>query len=154
MRTFTTHKDRIALIVAFAAILAQPGVKAQSTGTTVIADIPFAFQIDSHHLPAGKYRIETEGSDLLWVKGDSASGVMLVMKDHLNEPSRKSAVVFHHYGNQYFLREVRTAGSEGTLWSSETNAERRAKLELDALNPNSGPREDSKVEIALLAPPR
>jgi hypothetical protein len=120
----------------------------------VVADIPFGFQIDSRYLPPGKYRIETEGSGLLWVKGDSESGVMMVMKDHLKEPSEKSAVVFHHYGNQYFLREVRTAGSEGTLWAGETKAERRAKLELDALNPNSGPREDSKVEIALFTPPR
>ena len=40
MRT-PIDKDRIALIVAFAAILAVPGVQAQSVGTTVIADIPF-----------------------------------------------------------------------------------------------------------------
>ena len=153
MRTLI-HKDRIALIVAFAAILSQPGVKAQSVGTTVIADIPFAFQIDSQHLPPGKYRIETEGSDLLWIKGDSASGVMMVMKDHQNTPASKGAVVFHHYGDQYFLREVRTEGSDGVLWSTETKAERRAKLELEAANPNSGPREDSKVEVALNTPPR
>ena len=29
MRTFTTHQDRIALIVALTAILAQPALKAQ-----------------------------------------------------------------------------------------------------------------------------
>lgn len=153
MRTLI-HKDRIALIVAFAALLAQPGVKAQSLGTTVIADIPFAFQIDSQQLPAGKYRLETQGNGIMWVKSNSASGVMLVMADHLNTPATKGAVVFHHYGNQYFLREVRTAGSGDTLWSTETKAERRAKVELTASNPNSGPREDSKVEVALLAPPR
>jgi hypothetical protein len=153
MRTLI-HKDRFALIVAFSALLAQPGVKAQSLGTAVVADIPFAFQIDSEHLPAGKYKLETQGSDVLWVKGDTTSGIMMVMKDHLNTPAAKGAVVFHHYGNQYFLREVRTANSDGVLWSSETKAERRAKLELTAANPNSGPREDSKVEVALLAPPR
>ena len=153
MRTLI-HKDRIALIVAFAALLAQPGVKAQSLGNTVIADIPFAFQINSQQLPAGKYRLETEGSDLLWVKGTSGSGVMMVMKDHLNKPASKGAVVFHHYGNQYFLREVRSPGTDAVVWSSETKAERRAKLELEAANPNSAPREDSKVEVALLAPPR
>ena len=154
MGTFTSHKDRIALIVAFAAILAQPGVKAQTAGTAVVADIPFGFQIDSRYLPPGKYRIEAEGAGFLWVKGNTESGVMMVMKDHLKEPSQKSAVVFHHYGNQYFLREVHTAGSDGTLASGESKAERRAKLELDALNANSGPREDSNVEVALRTPPR
>jgi hypothetical protein len=153
MRTLI-HKDRFALIVAFTALLAQPGVKAQSLGTGVVADIPFAFQIDSQHLPPGKYKLETNGSDFLWVKGGTTSGVMMVMRDHLNSPASKGAVVFHHYGNQYFLREVRTPGSSDSIWSSETKAERRAKVELAAANPNSGPREDSKVEVALLAPPR
>jgi len=153
MRTLI-DKDRLALIVAFAALLAQPGVKAQSLGNTVVADIPFAFQINSHQLPPGKYKLETQGNDLLWVKGNSDSGVMFVLKDHLNTPSSQGAVVFHHYGNQYFLREVRTAGSSSLLWSSETKAERRAKVEMAAANPNAGPREDSKVEVALLAPPR
>jgi hypothetical protein len=154
MRIFTTHKDRVALILAFAAILAQPSVKAQVSGNTVVADIPFAFQIDSYHLPAGRYTLETEGSSMLAIKGDSGSAVMMVLRDAMNRPSADSAVVFHHYGNQYFLREVRTAGREDYLWSSESKAERRAKLEEDAANPNSGPREDSKVEIALLAPHR
>jgi hypothetical protein len=153
MRTLI-HKDRFALIVAFAALLAQPGVKAQSLGETVVADIPFAFQIDSEHLPAGKYRLETNGSDVMWVKGDTTSGVMMVMRNHLNTPASKGAVVFHHYGNQYFLREVRTAGSDGYLWANETKAERHAKVELSAAIPNSGPREDAKVEVALLTPPR
>lgn len=154
MRTFTTHTDRVALIAAFATILAQPAVKAQTTSNAVVAKIPFAFQIGSYRLPAGTYRLETQGNALLWIKGDSGSAVMMVLKDATKNPSPDSVVVFHHYGNQYFLREVRTAGDEGFLWSSETKAERRAKLELDALNPNSGPREDSKVEIALLTPPR
>jgi hypothetical protein len=154
MRTFTTHKNRIALIIAFAAILSQPAVKAQVSGNAVVADIPFAFQIDSYHLPAGRYTIEMERNSLLSIKGDSRSAVMMVLRDAINKRSADSAVVFHHYGNQYFLREVRTAGNDEVLWSGETKAERRAKLEEDASNPNSGPREDSKVDVALLTPHR
>jgi hypothetical protein len=154
MFPLTTDKDRVALIVAFAALLAQPVAKAQSMETTVVANIPFAFQAGSSYLPAGEYKIELQGDHLLWVKGDSGSGVMLVMDEPARKPSADSAVVFHHYGNQYFLREVRTQGRERLLWSSETKAESRAKMEESAANPNSGPREDSKVEVALLTPPR
>ena len=64
------------------------------------------------------------------------------MKDHLNSPSPKGAVVFHHYGNEYFLREVRTAGSDGVVWAGESKAEHRVKVELAASNPNSAPRGD------------
>jgi len=150
----TTDKDRIALIVALAALLAQPAVKAQAPANTVVANIPFAFQIGSSHLAPGKYRLQMEGDHLLLVRGDSGAAVLIVENGSANRPSADSAVVFHHYGNQYFLREVRTAGNDDYLWCGESKAEHRAKMEEEALNPNSGPREGSKVEIALLAPPR
>jgi hypothetical protein len=160
MRTLTaTDKTRIALIVALSSVLGTPlgapcALRAQAVNTPVIAHIPFAFQIGSCYLPAGTYRLQMQGNDLLSIKGESGAAVMLVMWESANRPSGDSAVVFHHYGNQYFLREIRSEGNQAFLWSSETKAERRAKLEEDAANPNSGPREDSKVEIALLTPPR
>ena len=152
-------KTRIALIVALSPIFGAPlgvprAAKAQTVNTPVIAHIPFAFQIGSSYLPPGTYRVQMQGNDLLCIKGEQGSAVMLVMWESANRPSGSSAVVFHHYGDQYFLREIRTEGNQAFLWSSETKAERRAKLEEDAANPNSGPREDNKVEIALLTPPR
>lgn len=155
MRTLpSADKARIALIVAFTTLLGQPAAKAQAVGIPVIANIPFAFQIGSSYLPAGTYRVQMQGNDMLSIKGESGAAVMLVMWETANQPPSDSAIVFHHYGNQYFLREVRTGGNQAFLWSSETNAERRAKMEEAAANPNSGPREDAKVEIALLTPPR
>lgn len=147
-------KARIALIVAFTALIGQPAAKAQAVSTPVVANIPFAFQIGSSYLPAGTYRVQVKGDDMLWIKGESGSAAMLVMWESANQPSSNSAIVFHHYGDQYFLREIRTEGNHAFLWSSETKAERRAKSDEAAANPNSGPREDSKVEIALLTPPR
>ncbi len=142
------------IVVALATFFAQPAAKAQALSSAVVAKIPFAFQIGSYHLPAGTYNVQMVGSDFLWVKSDADSVVMVVVKDSGNRPSADSAVVFHRYGNRYFLREVRAAGEEDFLWCNETKAERHAKLEEDAANPNSGPREDAKVEIALFALPR
>jgi hypothetical protein len=145
---------RIALIVAFTTLLGQPALKAQAVSTPVVANIPFAFQIGSSYLPAGTYKVQMKGDDMLWIKGDAASAMMLVAWESANQPSSNSAIVFHHYGNQYFLREVRTSGNQAFFWSGETKAERRAKVEEAAASPNSGPRGDSKVEIALSIPPR
>jgi len=147
-------KARLALIVAFATLLGPPAVGAQMPETAVVANIPFGFQVGSSHLAAGKYKVQLQGNDLLWVKGDSGAAVMIVNRQSAKRPSQGNTIVFHHYGDRYFLREVRTEGNDEVLWATETKAERRAKLEQDAFNPNSGPREDSKVEIALLAPPR
>ena len=152
MRTFAII--RLAIVAALATVVAQPAVKAQSPRAVAVANIPFAFQIGSCHLAPGTYRLEIQEGGLLWVKGDSGAAVMMVLTDSAKNPSPNGTVVFHHYGNQYFLREVRSEGSQDVLWSAESRAERRAKLEEDALNPNSGPREDAKVEVALLSPPR
>jgi len=155
MRTLAAaDKARVALIVAFATILGPPAAKAQAGNTPVIATIPFAFQVGSSRLPAGTYRLQVQGNDMLSIKGETGSAVMLVMWESTNAPAADSAIVFHHYRDQYFLREVRTEGNQALLWSGESGAERRSKQEEDAANPNSGPREDTKVEIALLAPPR
>src|ERR1700739_2598513 len=91
MRTFATDKDRIALIVAFAAIFGQPALKAQAPSNTVVANIPFSFQIGSSFLPAGTYNIRMQGNDLLSIKGEAGAAVMLVMRDSANRPSRDSA---------------------------------------------------------------
>lgn len=152
MRTLINATIRVGFVAALATVLAQPAARAQEPGT-VIANIPFAFQVGSAQLGPGTYTLENDG-DILWIKSKKGSAVMMVLKDSSPKPSTDSAVVFHHYGSQYFLREVRTAGNEGFLWSSETKAERRAKVELAAANPNSGPRADSKVEVALLTMPR
>lgn len=155
MHTLTVaDKTRIALIMGFTTLLGQRPVIAQVPRTPVVANIPFAFQIGFCSMPAGTYIVEMRGSDVLSIKGDSGMAAMLVMWASTNRMAADSAIIFHRHGNDYFLREVRTAGNQGFLWSGETKAERRAKLREDASNPNSGPREDSRVEIALLAPPR
>jgi hypothetical protein len=143
----------ITFIAVFAVLVAKPVAEARSPHARVV-NVPFAFQVDSFELAAGAYRLEMHVNDLLSIKGDCGSAVMLVSSAPGTRPSQHSAIVFHQHGNRYFLREVRIAGEEGFLWSTETQAERQARQEEEALNPNSGPREDSKVEIALLAPHR
>jgi hypothetical protein len=140
------------LVVGFATVFSQ-AAKAQSFETRVVAEIPFAFQAGGYRLAPGTYNMRMAG-DFLWIKGDSDSVVMVVTKNSPRAPLSNSTVVFHRYGSQYFLREIRSAGDGSLLWTSETKAERRAKYEEDAFHPNSAPAEDSKVEVALLASPR
>jgi hypothetical protein len=155
MRTLApADKARVALIVAFSSILGPPIIKAQMGPTPVTVTIPFAFRIGFCNMPAGRYTVEIKANDVLSIKGDSGMAAMMVMWAATDRMSPGNAIIFHRYGNEYFLREVRTARNQGFLWSGETKAERRAKLRQDAFNPNSGPREDSKVEIALMTPPR
>lgn len=147
-------KNRLALILGFSTLLGQPLMKAQAAKSSLIADIPFSFQVGFCTMPAGTYAVDVKGNDVLSIKGESGVAAMLVMWAATGRDTSDSAVIFHRYGDKYFLREVRTAGNQAFLWSGETKSERRAKLEQDAANPNSVPREDRKVEITLLTPPR
>ncbi|HTV09167.1 MAG TPA: hypothetical protein VMD97_09015 [Candidatus Aquilonibacter sp.] len=154
MRSLINSKTFLALVAVVTTLFIQPSVKAQKPDDSVVATIPFGFQVGSYHLAAGKYTLEVQGDNVLWVKGDSDSAPVMILRDTARRPSSDSAVVFYRYGNHYFLREIRTAGQQERLEATESKAERRAKLEEEAVNRNPRPGPDAKVEIALLSSPR
>jgi hypothetical protein len=102
------------LLVAVAAATAY----AQMPGTALRATIPFDFIVRGKILPAGNYEIRRIG--------DEPGGLIISGVNHLHEwaifetesvQPRKlpqtGEVVFHRYGDSYFLSEV-FAGSEQT----------------------------------------
>src|SRR5581483_7225804 len=148
MPIFVSAGACLAVITVFSTILIQPVARAQALSTHVVANIPFAFQIGPYHLKPGVYRFEMQARGFLSIKGDLGSTVVLVMSPS-NRRLLDSALVFEQRDERYFLREVRTGGTKGFLWSGETkSSERRARRESVESGMNSGPREESKVEIA------
>ena len=69
-----------------------------------------------------------QGNDLLSIKGEAGSAVMLVMWESANQLSVNSAVAFHRDGNQYSPAGGSYGGNQAFLWSGESKAERRASL--------------------------
>jgi hypothetical protein len=136
-------------------IIPQTVVHAQQDATRAVANIPFAFQLGAYHYPAGTYALELEGDHLLVIKGRSNSGLMQVSWDTANRPSATGKLVFHRYGDQYFLREMRVGGSSEFLGSPESKAEQGVrKEETLAANHRATPGPKSNVEVALAAPSR
>jgi hypothetical protein len=155
MRTPTSSILRLALVAACALIIPQGAIHAQQDVTRAVANIPFAFQLGAYHYAAGRYALELEGDHLLVVKGNANSGMMLVSWDTTNRPSATGKLVFHHYGSQYFLREMRIRGSSEFLGSAESKAEQRVrKEETVAANHRAAPGPKSNVEVALETPSR
>ena len=68
-------------------------------------------------------------------------------------PSRVSEVVFHRYGNQYFLSQVWMRGNPDYLSCPPSKAEREAKRSLRDNDRASMPTH-SNVEVALMESPR
>lgn len=149
MRTQIASKIRFAALAVLAVIVAQPALKAQTTETVAVANIPFDFQVGSYHYTAGKYTLQFDNNHVLILQSNADSGVMGVWWDSTSKPPTMSKLVFHHYGSQYFLRELRVKGSQEFLNSSRSDDERSAqKKEVASNGQASGA--NSTTEVAVL----
>lgn len=113
-------------------MIAASAVHAQAERRAVI-DIPFAFHVGDKTLPAGQYRIEPNrrGSDKAWVirrTDDSAGTVVMTIPTWTNKVREKTQLVFHRYGDQYFLSQVWTRGTGSGIELPVTREERAAEV--------------------------
>jgi hypothetical protein len=72
----------------------------------------FSFAVEDHSLPAGEYTITTVTPErsIRIASADGKHSVVNTLPNYANEPSTKTCLVFHKYGDQYFLAQVWTAG--------------------------------------------
>jgi hypothetical protein len=78
-------------------------------------NIPFAFGVQDQSLPAGQYLVVTvtpERSIRIVSADGKHSAIVNTLPNYAKEPSSNSRLVFHRYGNEYFLAEVWTAGQD------------------------------------------
>jgi hypothetical protein len=88
---------------------------AQTTSSRLLmkVNVPFAFAVEDHTLPAGEYLILTvtpERSIRIASVDGKHSVIVNDLPNYASEPSENSRLVFHRYGNEYFLAQVWTAG--------------------------------------------
>jgi hypothetical protein len=114
--------------------LAVPGVaNAQLTSPGVVkANIPFSFIVGKTTFSAGDYRVENSGTErvlLITAEHSSQGGLINTLDVEAKKGSNQSKLIFHRYGNQYFLSQIwiknETSGRE--IRSSRTEKELMAK---------------------------
>jgi hypothetical protein len=97
------------LMMAFAFIAAAVPANAQST-QQISAKVPFEFSVGDKTLPAGEYHVRsiTRAADVLSIQNDKTlqSIGRFTMRIRPNEKDTRVRLVFHRYGDQYFLSEV------------------------------------------------
>lgn len=104
----------IALVacVAFVTMAATPA----HAQVLIKADVPFSFSAGYGALPAGEYSIQRIGSNSTIMLSSGRRGVEIMMpltwdqRTGVNTPK----LVFHRYGDEYFLAEVWTS-TDGTV---------------------------------------
>jgi hypothetical protein len=90
------------------------GLKAQEM--QLRAAVPFAWQLNGHQMKAGEYVISRDASmRLMRIEGlaDHTGSFLVVIP--AADRNRAARLVFHRYGNQYFLAEVVAPGNKATL---------------------------------------
>ena len=118
----------IACALAIGSLASAPSASAQSS-TTLVVNIPFTFQTDKQILPAGKYHIEHESDSMILLRGPgNAAGFVMMHGTSKTHASDHGTVVFDRYGDQYFLRQVWTAGNSNGLECAKSRAEKAALI--------------------------
>jgi hypothetical protein len=103
------------ILIATALLLAAVSVYVQAQERPLLtATIPFAFTVKNSNLPAGDYTISTLPPYNM-IKVQSVDGRKVAMIPAIPSPtsaeSMQTKLVFHRFGNQYFLAQVWEQGS-------------------------------------------
>jgi hypothetical protein len=110
----------VASFAAVAPVLAQQDVH-------LVARVPFAFAVGETNLPSDTYHLSRMNlhREMLLLRGDRTGAFVRTDEVRLPRADREPSLVFHRYGNQYFLREIRWEDT-ARLDLPETKAERQA----------------------------
>ncbi len=105
-----------------ALMLAAPALAQQSTYTI---HIPFPFHVNARVLPAGEYRIAVAAPGAVLIYGvDHAATLGAHRLNPSSATPQNAELVFHRYGQQYFLSQMWFAAGDQGYELSVSNTER------------------------------
>jgi|SRR5437868_10205911 len=123
------HITALALFIAATFITAG---KAIAQDYAVRATIPFSFTVNGSQLPAGNYTLGSDVTSPRILKiSDRSQHVtaMVIALPSADERSKANQLVFHKYGDKYFLCEIRSQESLINVQLPTTKQEKKARAE-------------------------
>jgi hypothetical protein len=94
-----------------AAFLVASTAVGQSNQGDTIANIPFAFTVGNRTLPPGRYTVTRLSEKALRIANSQNQGTFALNNKVERRAPESSKMVFHRFGNAYFLSEIWVAGS-------------------------------------------
>jgi len=141
------------LIAAVALMAALVSAHAQSS--SVVADIPFEFAVGGKSLKAGEYTVKpftTNGDAVLISNQDSNERVIrLTNTIRARNVPEQAKLVFHRYGQRYFLSEIWTTGEQTGRQLRKSNEERAIESQLAAISSKSELARSSYETVEIVA---
>ena len=133
MTKFVNATTKIAMLMLISIAAMGVSAKAQSLQYRVKANIPFDFAVGGKKFAAGQYSItranQTSGDLILAIgRSDEMAKIFPAMISLQRLTAReKGVLVFHRYGNEYFLAEIWPAGSTTGRGFVKSRQEREAE---------------------------
>jgi hypothetical protein len=117
------------LVTGFAAVAALATVAPvhAQQDFRLVARVPFAFTLGNTNLPRDTYRLSRMNGhpEMLLLRGERTGAFVRANEERVPRDGASPSLLFHRYGDQYFLREIRWDGT-ARLDLPETKAERDA----------------------------
>jgi hypothetical protein len=129
--------------------LATAAVSAQSP-RRVVASIPFTFTVGDKAMPAGTYKIQpvSFGSGILRIAGAETSQSTVRLTSSLHRLNgTKGKLVFHRYGDEYFLSEIWAPGETDGHRLVKSKREKTMEREQLAFNPHKQAYQEIEVMV-------
>lgn len=118
-REALTTFSMLALLLVMTAVSAN----AQNQRTKTVTNIPFEFNVGDKTLPAGEYTVRPNRSysQNVWLIQNREEGINFYFftMSVSSGQSQEGKLVFHRYGNQYFLSQI---------WRSGDNSGRKLEI--------------------------
>ena len=141
------------LIAAVALMAALVSAHAQSS--SVVADIPFEFAVGGKSLKAGEYSVRafTANGDALRISNQDSNDTAIRLTDMIQAriAPKQGKLVFHRYGQRYFLSEVWSTGERMGRRLQKSSEERAIEGQLAAIPSKSDLARSSYETVEIVA---
>ena len=133
-RKFIKRLTMLSLVSMFTLCAAVASANAQLS-YPVRAKIPFDFSMGNKKLPAGEYtfsRLSEFSDSKIMLVGSVGAGTRVLQSTFPVEvltPKNDSTLVFHKYGDQYFLEQIWSAGERQGTQLLESRIERNIRMQ-------------------------
>jgi hypothetical protein len=142
------------MIIAAVALMAAL-VSAHAQSPRVVADIPFEFAVGGNTLKAGEYSVRsfTTNGDVVMISNQDSNDrvVQLTQPIQARIVPQRTKLVFHRYGQHYFLSEVWTSGEQTGRQLLKSKAERAIENQLAAIPSKSELARSSYETVEIVA---
>jgi hypothetical protein len=138
-------------IMTIAMVTAVASANGQSQ--TSKANVPFEFIVGNQSMPAGAYSVSAinAAGDALCIRGRDSKASAVRLTTPADGKANHAKLVFHRYGQRYFLAEVWSTSTDGRELT-KSRQERAIQKELSRIASNKpAARTYETVEIALAA---